>query len=85
MSVGGGLMHFLIGLAIVTGLIAFAFSEDVARGFLQGLLVLLFLAGILLLWDFYREIPLKKPDRYKVLELEFEPKKTYNAETWIFK
>ena len=78
-------MHFLIGLAIITGLIAFAFNEDVARGFLQGCFVLALLAVTLLLWDFYREIPLKKPDRYKVLELEVWPKKTFNAGIWVFK
>jgi hypothetical protein len=71
MFAGGGLMHFLIGLVIFIALVAFAFGESAARGFVQGLFILTGLAIVLLLWDFYREIPLKKPDRYKVLELEF--------------
>jgi len=68
-------MHFLIVICIATGIIAFAFGEAVARGFLQGLFVLAGLAVALLLWDFYREIPVKRQDQYKVLELELMPKK----------
>jgi len=80
-------MHFLIGLTIVTVLVAFAFGEGAARGFVQGLFILALMAVGLLLWDFYREIPEKKPDRYKVLELEFMPKKRQVNPTvgWMFK
>lgn len=72
-------MHFLIAVTIIIGLVAFAFGENAARGFVQGLFILVLMAVGLLLWDFYRGIPEKKPDRYKVLELEFEPKKKKNV------
>ena len=79
-------MHFLLTIAIITGMVGFAFGENIARGFLQGLFVLVGLATALLLWDFYREIPIKKLDRYKVLELEFEPKKrAAPVKEWTFK
>jgi len=69
-------MHFLIGLCVVIGLVGFAFGEGAARGFAQGLFVLAGLAVGLLIWDYYREIPVKQPDRYKVLQLETFPRKT---------
>lgn len=80
-------MHFLITVAGITAFIAFAFGENVARGFVQGMFILAGCAVVLLLWDVYRAIPEKKPDRYKVLELEFEPKKQQHnpAVGWTFK
>ena len=53
-------MHFLIGLAMFMGLIAFAFGETAARGFAQGLFILLGLAVLLIAWDVYRDMPITK-------------------------
>jgi nitrate/nitrite transporter NarK len=80
-------MHVLITITIVTVLVAFAFGENVARGFVQGLFVLALLAVGLLLWDFYREIPEKKSDRYRLLELEYMPKQRQASPMlgWTFK
>ncbi len=78
-------MHFLITIAVIAAGLAFAFGEGVARGFIQGLFILAGLAIVLLLWDFYREIPVKS--QYKVIELEIYPKKqrTNQATGWNFK
>lgn len=80
-------MHVLIAIAVTTALVGFAFGERAARGFLQGLFVLALCAIGLLLWDYYRELPEKKPERYKVLELEYEMKKRQPSSTtgWTFK
>lgn len=78
-------MHFLITITAITAGLAFAFGEGIARGFIQGLFILAGLAIVLLLWDYYLEIPVKMP--YKVIELEIYPKKQRtNALTgWSFK
>ncbi len=80
-------MHFIITISVIVAGLAFAFGEGVARGFVQGLFILAALALILLLWDFYREIPVKSPGRYKVIELEIYPKKQRPSSTagWNFK
>ncbi len=80
-------MHFLITIAAIVAGLAFAFGEGVARGFVQGLFILAALALVLLLWDFYRNIPEKSPERYKVIELEIYPKKQRPSSTanWNFK
>lgn len=80
-------MHILVTIAAITAGLAFAFGEGIARGFVQGLFILAALAVGLLLWDFYRGIPEKKPDRYKVLELEYMPKQRQVSPTlgWTFR
>ncbi len=46
-------MHFLIGSAILIGLIAFGFGENVARSFIQTMFVLLGFAVAFAAYDIY--------------------------------
>jgi hypothetical protein len=46
-------MHVLIGIAIFVGFVAFAFGESAARGFVQGLFILLVCIAAFVAFDFY--------------------------------
>jgi uncharacterized membrane protein required for colicin V production len=46
-------MHFLVGTAILVGFVAFAFGESAARGFVQGIFVLLVCIAAFIAFDFY--------------------------------